>query len=59
MWSSYQEMYMNIDNEKLLIEKRLEMVRFANENRIKKAAGFYNCTKILLKNGKKDMLYMD
>ena len=34
MWSSYQEMYMNIDNEKLLIEKRLEMVRFANENGI-------------------------
>ena len=30
MWSSYQEMYMNIDNEKKLIEKRLEMVRFAN-----------------------------
>ena len=28
----------NIDNEKLLIEKRLEMVRFANENGIKKAA---------------------
>ena len=24
MWSSYQEMYMNIDNEKLLIEKRLK-----------------------------------
>ena len=35
MWSSYQEMYMNIDNERLLIEKRLEMVRFANENGIK------------------------
>lgn len=31
MWSSYQEMYKNIDNEKVLIEKRLEMVRFANE----------------------------
>ena len=28
MWSSYQEMYMNIDNEKLLIEKRLEMPEF-------------------------------
>ncbi len=43
MWSSYQEMYMNIDNEKLLIDKRLEMVRFANENGIKKAAKL-NCT---------------
>ena len=49
MWSSYQEMYMNIDNEKLLIEKRLEMVRFANENGIKKAARFYNCTKNTIK----------
>ena len=36
MWSSYKEMYMNVDNEKMLIEKRLEMVRFANENGIKK-----------------------
>ena len=36
MWSSYQEMYMNIDNEKLLIDKRLEMVRFANDVGIKK-----------------------
>ena len=49
MWSSYQEMYMNIDNEKLLIEKRLEMVRFANENGIKKAARFYSCTKNTIK----------
>lgn len=49
MWSSYQEMYMNIDNEKLLIEKRLEMVRFANEIGIKKAAKFYNCSKNTIK----------
>lgn len=35
MWSSYQEMYMNIDNEKLLIEKRLEMVRFAVNVKVK------------------------
>ena len=49
MWSSYQEMYMNIDNEKLLIEKRLEMVRFANENGIKKAAKFYSCSKNTIK----------
>lgn len=58
MWSSYQEMYMNIDNEKLLIDKRLEMVRFANENSIKKAARFYSCSKNTIKNGVKDMQYM-
>ncbi len=49
MWSSYQEMYMNIDNEKVLIEKRLEMVRFANEVGIKKAARFYSCSKNTVK----------
>lgn len=49
MWSSYQEMYNNIDNEKLLIDKRLEMVRFANENNIKKAARFYSCSKNTIK----------
>lgn len=46
MWSSYQEMYMNIDNEKLLIDKRLEMVRFANENGIKKQLNFILVVKI-------------
>lgn len=49
MWSSYQEMYMNIDNEKMLIDKRLEMVRFAKENGIKKAARFYSCSKNTIK----------
>ncbi len=49
MWSSYQEMYMNIDNEKMLINKRLEMVRFANENSIKSAAKFYSCSKNTIK----------
>lgn len=49
MWSSYQEMYMSIDNEKMLIDKRLEMVRFANENGIKKAARFYSCSKNTIK----------
>ena len=49
MWSSYQEMYMNIDNEKLLIEKRLEMVRFANEHGIKVAARVYSCSKNTIK----------
>jgi transposase len=42
-------MYLNIDNEKMLIDKRLEMVRFANENSIKKAARFYSCSKNTIK----------
>ena len=41
MWSSYQELYRNVDNEKVLIDKRLEMVRFAHESGIKQAAKFY------------------
>ena len=49
MWSSYQEMYMNVDNEKKLIEKRLEMVRFANETGIKGAARYYRCSKNTIK----------
>lgn len=49
MWSSYQELYFNIDNEKMLIEKRLEMVRFANETSIKAAARFYSCSKNTIK----------
>ena len=49
MWSSYQEMYMNVDNEKMLVDKRLEMVRFANENGRKKAARFYSCSKNTIK----------
>ena len=42
-------MYMNIDNEKMLVQKRLEMVRFANENGIKVAARFYSCSKNTIK----------
>lgn len=49
MWSSYQEMYMNTNNEKMLIDKRLEMVRFADEYGIKKAARFYKCSKNTIK----------
>lgn len=49
MWSSYQELYFNVDNEKKLIEKRLEMVRFANETSIKVAARFYSCSKNTIK----------
>ena len=35
MWSSYQEMYLNTKNEKLIIDKRLEMVRSAHKIGIK------------------------
>ncbi|MDE5538863.1 MAG: helix-turn-helix domain-containing protein [Bacilli bacterium] len=49
MWSSYQELYLNVDNEKMLIYKRLEMVRFANENSIKSASRFYSCSKNTIK----------
>ena len=59
MWSSYQEMYMNVDNEKVLIDKRLEMVRFANEIGIKKQLDFILAVKIHLRSGVIDMLHMD
>lgn len=49
MWSSYQELYLNVGNEKMLIEKRLEMVRYANENSIKSASRFYSCSKNTIK----------
>ena len=49
MWTSYQEMYMSIDNEKMLIDKRLEMVRFANKESIKKASKRYSCSKNTIK----------
>ena len=49
MWTSYQEMYKSIDNKEMLINKRLEMVRFANEESIKKAATRYSCSKNTVK----------
>ena len=49
MFGSYQEMYMNIDNLDLLINKRLEMVRFASENGYKVASRFYKCSKNTIK----------
>ena len=49
MWSSYQEMYLNTKNEKLIMDKRLEMVRFAQENGIKPASRFYRCSKNVIK----------
>ena len=49
MWSSYQEMYLNTKNEKLIIDKRLEMVRSAHEIGIKPTARLYNCSKNVVK----------
>ena len=49
MWSSYQEMYLNTKNEKLIIDKRLEMVRSAHEIGIKPTARLFNCTKNVVK----------
>lgn len=49
MWSSYQEMYLNTKNEKLIIDKRLEMVRATNEIGIKPTDRLYNCSKNVVK----------
>ena len=49
MWSSYQEMYLNTENEKLIIDKRLEMVRSAHEIGIKPTARLYKCSKNVVK----------
>ena len=49
MFCSYKDMYDSIDNEKVLIDKRLEMVRYANDNGIKVAARFYKCSKNTIK----------
>lgn len=49
MWSSYQEMYLNTKNEKLVIDKRLEMVRCAHDIGIKPTARIYKCSKNVVK----------
>ena len=49
MWTTYKEMYDNIDNEKKLMDKRLEMVRLANEHGIKASARVYSCSKNTIK----------
>lgn len=49
MFFSYKEMYDSIDNEKILMDKRLEMVRYANDNGIKVASRFYSCSKNTIK----------
>ena len=49
MFTSYKDMYDSIDDEKKLMDKRLELVRFANDNGIKTAARFYKCSKNTVK----------
>ena len=49
MFFSYKDMYDSIDNEKVLMDKRLEMVRYANDNGVKVAARFYKCSKNTIK----------
>ena len=49
MFSSYKDMYDYIDNEKTLIDKRLELVRYANDNGIKTTSEFYKCSKNTVK----------
>ena len=49
MWTSYKELYESIDNEKVLVDKRLDLVRYASENGIKVAARFYSCSKNTIK----------
>lgn len=42
-------MYDSIDDMKILIDKRLELVRYANDNGIKVATRFYKCSKNTVK----------
>jgi len=49
MWSSYQEMYLNTKNEKLIIDKRLKMVRSAHKIGIKPTARLFNCSRNVVK----------
>lgn len=49
MFTSYKDMYDSIDDQKILIDKRLELVRYANDNGIKVAARFYKCSKNTVK----------
>lgn len=49
MFTTYKDMYDSIDDETKLIDKRLDLVRFANDNGIKVAARFYSCSKNTIK----------
>ena len=51
-------MYLNTKNEKLIIDKRLEMFRSAHKIGIKPTARLFKCTKNVVKSGVEDMLYM-
>ena len=45
MFCSHKVMYTGIDNEKILVDKRLELIRYVNENGInikKELASSYN-----------------
>ena len=42
-------MYLNTKNEKLIIDKRLEIVRFAHEIGIKPTTRLYKCSKNVVK----------
>ena len=46
---SYQEMYMNAENMDYVVSKRLDMVRYTQEEGIRKAAKIYNCSKNTIK----------
>ena len=45
MFTSYKDMYDSIDNEKILIDKRLQLVHYANDYGIRQAAKFYHCSR--------------
>ena len=49
MLISYQEIYLNSDNEDFIIKKRLEMIRFANRSGYKTTAKFYSCSRRTIK----------
>lgn len=59
MWSSYKEMHLNTTNEKILMDKRLEMVRSAHKIGFKPTARLYRCSKNVVKNGVIDMPYLE
>ena len=49
MFGSYQEMYLNADSITYVVNKRLEMVRYASVEGFKVTARFYNCSKNTVK----------
>ena len=49
MFITYKDMYYSVDDERKLVAKRLDLVRFANDNGIKVAAKFYSCNKNTIK----------